>query len=82
MVNFSWHSLVSSTASVRDSQFFIWALFDKAGLTGEEIGNDGYNTLWNFFKVLSWSFEFLFEGIFPTHDVNGKKQLSSSNGSS
>jgi len=82
MVNFSWHSLVSSTASVRDSQFFIWALFDKAGLTGEEIGNDGYNTLWNFFKVLSWSFEFLFKGIFPTHDVNGKKQLSSSNGSS
>lgn len=43
MVNFRWHSLLSTTASVRDSQFFIWALFDKAGVTEEQEG--GYSTL-------------------------------------
>lgn len=75
MVNFSWHSLLSTIASVRDSQFFIWALFEKVGLIEEEV--DGYNTLWHFFKVLAWSFEFLFKGIYPTHDVNGRKQLGS-----
>ena len=75
MVNFSWHSLLSTIASVRDSQFFIWALFEKVGLNEEEVG--GYNTLWHFFKVLAWSFEFLFKGIYPTHDVNGKEQLGS-----
>ena len=42
MVNFSWHSLLSTTASVRDSQIFIWALFDKAGVTEEQEG--GYRT--------------------------------------
>ena len=74
MVNFSWHSLLSNTASVRDSQFFIWALFDKAGVHEED---DGYNTMWKFFEILSWSFEFLFKGIYPTHDVNGKALLGS-----
>ncbi|CAK9091525.1 unnamed protein product [Durusdinium trenchii] len=55
MVNFSWHSLLSTTASVRDSQFFIWALFDKAGVTEE--GDTGYRTLDKFFDLLAWSFE-------------------------
>lgn len=76
MVNFSWHSLLSNTASVRDSQFFIWALFDKAGVHEQD---DGYNTLWKFFEILAWSFEFLFLGIYPTHDVNGKALLGSKN---
>ena len=75
MANFSWHSLLSTTASVRDSQFFIWALFDKAGVTEEQEG--GYRTLWFFFEILAWSFEFLFKGIYPTHDVKGREQLSS-----
>lgn len=75
MVNFSWHSLLSTTASVRDSQFFIWALFDKAGVTEEQEG--GYSTLWCFFEILAWSLEFLFKGIYPTHDVKGREQLSS-----
>ena len=74
MVNFSWHSLLSNVASVSDSQFFIWALFDKAGVHEED---DGYNTLWKFFEILAWSFEFLFKGIYPTHDVNGKALLGS-----
>lgn len=29
MVNWSWHSLVSGLSSVKDSQFFVWSLFDK-----------------------------------------------------
>ena len=70
MVNFSWHSLISTTASVQDSQFFIWALFDKAGLSGDE-NEEGYNTLWKFFDILAWSLDSLFKGTYPTHDVHG-----------
>lgn len=73
MVNFSWHSLISCTASVQDSQFFIWSLFDKAGIN--ETGDAGYKTLDNFFEILRWSFEFLFQGIFPTHDALGRASL-------
>lgn len=71
MVNFSWHSLISTTASVQDSQFFIWALFDKAGLNGDEETEEGYNTLWKFFEILAWSLDSLFKGTYPTHDVHG-----------
>ena len=73
MVNFSWHSLLSTTASVRDSQFFIWALFDKAGITEE--GDTGYRTLDKFFDLLAWSFEFMFKGIHPTCNAQGEPQL-------
>lgn len=30
-----------------------------------------------FFEILAWSLEFLFKGIYPTHDVKGREQLSS-----
>ena len=60
-------------ASVRDSQFFIWALFDKAGITEE--GDAGYRTLDKFFDLLAWSFEFMFKGIHPTCNAQGEPQL-------
>ena len=72
MVNFSWHSLLSTTASVRDSQFFIWALFDKAGITEE--GDTGYRTLDKFFDLLAWSFGFMFKGIHPTCNAQGEPE--------
>ena len=57
IVNFSWHSMVSTTSNVQDSQFFIWALFDKVGITEGE---------------LRWSFDCLFQGIWPTNNPLGQ----------
>lgn len=67
MVNFSWHSMVSTTSNVQDSQFFIWALFDKVGITEGE-----YRTINHFFEILRWSFDCLFQGTWPTSNFLGQ----------
>ena len=69
MVNWSWHSMLACSSSVKQSQFFIWSMFEKAGV---EEGNGGYSALRRFFQILKWSFFFLFEGVWPTRDVDGK----------
>lgn len=72
MVNWSWHSLVANRTSVKDSQFFIWSMFDKVGITDAgEAG--GYKTLDHFMSILRWSFETLFKGVYPTRDVEGRQ---------
>lgn len=70
MVNWSWHSMLSRVASVKHSQFYIWSMFDKAGL---DEGGGGYSTMDHFFRVLCCSFRAMFEGIWPTCDVEGRK---------
>lgn len=69
MVNWSWHSMLACSSSVKHSQFFIWSMFEKAGV---EQGSGGYSALRRFFQVLKWSFFFMFEGVWPTADVDGK----------
>lgn len=64
MVNWSWHSMLSYSASVKKSQFFIWSIFDKAGV---KEGSGGYNTIHRFFEILKWSFLAMFQGVWPTH---------------
>lgn len=73
MVNWSWHSMLSYSASVKQSQFFIWSIFDKAGV---DEGSGGYSTLHRFFEILKWSFFFMCQGVWPTHDVDGKPQIA------
>ena len=69
MVNFSWSSHVG-VPSTKDGQFWIWGMFEK---TGVETGSD--RTLDEFFKVLRWSFYWLWRGQWPNRDVSGKKSL-------
>lgn len=73
MVNWSWHSMLSYSASVKKSQFFIWSIFDKAGV---KEGSGGYNTIHRFFEILKWSFSAMFQGVWPTHDVDGKPRIA------
>ena len=76
IVNFSWYSLLSTTASVKDSQLFHLGSFRTKQdlLRNNKLGIVHCGV---FFEVLAWSLEFLFKGIYPTHDVKGREQLSS-----
>ena len=63
---YSWSSLLSE-APTKDKQFYIGMVWDT--LQGPE-------TIDSFFKVIAWSFKFLQQGIWPTEDYQGNKQLA------
>ena len=63
---YSWSSLLSE-APTKDKQFYIGMVWDT--LQGPE-------TMDSFFKVIAWSFKFLQQGIWPTEDYQGNKQLA------
>ena len=62
---YSWSSLLSE-APTKDKQFYIGMVWDT--LQGPE-------TMDSFFKVMAWSLKFLQQGIWPTEDHQGNKQL-------
>lgn len=62
----SWCSLVTS-GSTLDFNFFIFAFFSSLYCKGA-VGN----TLNSFFKILAWSFQCLWSGLWPAADHNGK----------
>ena len=63
---YSWSSLLSE-APTKDKQFYIGMVWDT--LQGPE-------TMGSFFKVMAWSLKFLQQGIWPTEDYQGNKQLA------
>ena len=64
---FSWSSLLSK-GNTLSSQFYIWSIFERLCIT------DGDNkTLDTFFRILVWSLKYLWLGVWPDEDHNGKK---------
>ena len=80
MVNFSWSSLLRS-GTTKDSSYWVWGMLEKIGVTSEgpeaaHVHRSCKNkTLNEFFRILRWSFYWLWMGIWPQSDVDGKKYL-------
>ena len=70
---FSWCSLLSF-GNTLVSQFYIWSVFEKLC---QSDACDG--TLDGFFKILTWSFKWLWLGKWPTEDHQGKRHCFESN---
>ena len=70
ITNFSIYSLLGE-GNTADLLIFIYALFDKM----KKVGRDSSATAHRFFEILKWSFEALWHGRWPTHDVDGRKLL-------
>ena len=66
MVNFSYSSL-TGLGSTKNSQFWIWGLFEKVG-----VKNGPNSTLGQFFKVLRYSLYWLWLGRWPDVDASGE----------
>jgi hypothetical protein len=64
MLTFQWLSLLGSGWGC-SRMIWIWACFDKLLETGQ------HGTLAVFWKILTWSFFWLQEGKWPTHDWQG-----------
>jgi hypothetical protein len=64
MLTFQWISLIG-LGGTRDRVMWIWSVFDQCLQSGPE------GTLQCFWKVLSWSLEWLMKGLWPSHDWNG-----------
>ena len=71
MLTFEWCSLVGKGATT-EAVFWVWGVFEKAMVAG--VGG----TLENFMEILKWSFYWLWQGKWPTHDHKGKKYSASS----
>lgn len=68
---FSWCSMVAKACgfAMDDIFFYIWAVFDKFCIdsTSTVLG-----TMDTFFSILKWSFQALFDGIWPTRNWQGR----------
>ena len=71
MTLFSWYSLIGQGAT-SDLLIWIWGVYDKL-LTGKL--HDEHGSLFQFFKILKWSFLALWEGKWPSRDHEGKESL-------
>ena len=69
MTLFSWYSLVGQ-GNTRELLFWIWGVYDRLIQGAVDGGTRG-----KFFAVLSWSFQVMLEGRWPSHDFEGRKQL-------
>ena len=72
MTTFSWCSLVG-IGDTKDCQYFIYGMFER--LRVKNHANVEEDTLWSFFRVLTWSFRALAHGAWPKADHTGRKQL-------
>lgn len=69
---FSWFSLMSVAAGqqFQDTNIYIWGLFEKYTIaTDDEV----LGTLDTFFAIMRWSFQAIFEGVFPHTDWRGQR---------
>eukprot|EP00438_Fugacium_kawagutii_P009843 Skav209194 [mRNA] locus=C9123531:153:1742:- [translate_table: standard] len=60
---FSWASMLGHGLT-KDSLFHIWSVFDKSAIAA---------TWDSFFTELAWSFNILWEGVWPAADARGSK---------
>ena len=69
---FSWCSLIANAcgAPCDDIMFMVWSVFDKFCVpTTEQV----LGTMDTFFKIMHWSFQALFEGVWPSVDWLGRR---------
>ena len=71
MTTFSLCSLMGS-GETKDIMFFVYGCFEKLRVVDEDQAKD---TLGCFFKLLTWSLEWLYRGQWPDRDHLGKVQL-------
>ena len=62
---FSWTSLISSGKTI-NVNYYIWSVYHAIVSKA-----DGRDTMDEFFKVLKWSLEAMYEGKWPTHNHKG-----------
>lgn len=60
---FSWASMLGSGLT-KDTLYHIWSVFDKSAIPA---------TWDSFFQELSWSFNILWEGVWPSSDAKGNE---------
>ena len=65
----SWFSLIG-VGNTRSKMFYTFSCFDKISIPGFPNG-----TLGPAFKLLHWSFYWLYQGVWPDRDANGNVQL-------
>ena len=69
---FSWCSLIANAcgAPCDDIMFMVWSVFEKFCVpTTEQV----LGTMDTFFKIIQWSFQALFEGVWPSVDWVGRR---------
>ena len=71
MTMFSWSSMVG-LGTTREMMYLIYGIFEKLREVDADQARDTYG---QFFKMLSWSFRWLFLGLWPDCDWTGKKSL-------
>ena len=71
MTLFSWYSLLGQGAT-SDLLIWVWGVYDKL-LTGSL--REEHGSLFQFFKILRWSFMALWEGKWPSANHEGKEKL-------
>ena len=69
MTLFSWYSLVGQ-GQTREILFWVWGAYDRLIAGKVDEGTRG-----QFFKVLCWSIETMMNGVWPSHDFEGKRWL-------
>ena len=67
---FSWFSLLSLTLGTASRLFLMYAVFEKI-----RARSDNANTIHAWLRVLTWSLWWLWQGVWPDRDENGKKKL-------
>lgn len=71
-LSFSWCSLIANACGERceDIMFYLWSAFERflVPTTTTAMG-----TLDTFFKILQWSFQIIFDGVWPHHDWAGQR---------
>ena len=72
---FSWCSLLSLNLSTAHRMFLMYAVFDKMRARSETA-----NTIHGWLRIFTWSLWWLWQGVWPDADENGKKFLGFSLG--
>ena len=72
MTTFSWSSMIG-TGTTKELMYLIFGVFEKLRAVDP---NQELDTYGQFFTMLSWSFHWLLEGLWPDRDHTGKKCLA------
>ncbi|CAE7708841.1 unnamed protein product [Symbiodinium sp. CCMP2592] len=69
---FSMFSLVAVKQPTREKMLLLYSVFERI-----RVREAGRNTLYSFFRLLVWSLYWLFQGVWPRTDPQGKQFLAS-----
>ena len=73
-LQFNWSSIIAACTggTMAETIFYVWGVFERfvCASTATAMG-----TMDVFFSILAWSFTILYEGVWPTHDWRGIRNL-------